>query len=67
MTETTQVASPWLTTEQLAERLHCTPQAIHNRRHKRKSLPRSIKSGNDRLYHVEDVEAWEREQREASA
>ena len=66
MTEAAQ-ASPWLTTEQLADRLHTTEQAIYNRRKKRKPLPRAVRSGRGLLFHIDDVTAWERERREASA
>ena len=45
----------WLDIENLADRWHTTPQAIHTRRH-RGDLPTPIKSGKRLLWDEADVE-----------
>ncbi len=61
-----QVASPWLTIEQLADRWQTTVAAVYKLRN-RGSTPKAIKVGKSLRFHVDDVTAWERERREASA
>ena len=51
--------STFLTTEELAERWHMTPGAVHNRRSRGDSMPKSIKTGKLRLWPLEEVEAYE--------
>ena len=60
----TQTASPWLTIEQFAGRLQTTVQAVYKLRHLGKA-PRAAKVGKSLRFHVDDVAAWERDQREA--
>lgn len=48
-----------LTTAQLAERWHVTANAVRVAQSRGKA-PRSIKRGNQRLYPLAEVEAWER-------
>lgn len=51
----------FLTIEQVAERWHTTPQAIHARRH-RGNMPTPIKSGKRLLWNEADIERFEDEQ-----
>lgn len=50
-----------LTTSELADRWHTSPNAIRVRR-SRGNAPRSIKPGKERLYPIAEVEAFERRQ-----
>ena len=59
-------AGPWLTIDQLAARLQKTVEATYKLRHIGKA-PRAIKIGKELRFHIDDVTAWERERREASA
>ncbi len=63
---TTQAATPWLTTPQLAERWQTTEQALLKLRHLGKT-PRAIKIGKSLRWHIDDVTAFETQRREASA
>jgi hypothetical protein len=49
-----------LTTSQLAERWHTSPNAIRIRR-SRGNAPESIPGGRERLWPLPAVEAWERD------
>lgn len=60
----TTTASPWLTIEQLADRLQTTVQATYKLRHLGK-LPPAVRVGKSLRFHVDDVIAWERTQRAA--
>ena len=53
--------STWLTTEELAARLHVTPKTLWNW-HLNSIGPAPVKVGRRLLYRVEAVEAWEKEQ-----
>ncbi len=55
-----------LTTEEVADRFRTSAETVRYWRHTGKG-PRSFKVGKRVLYAIEDVEAWEREAREAAA
>jgi predicted DNA-binding transcriptional regulator AlpA len=55
------MADVWLTTEELAERLHLAPKTLWNWNLQGVG-PTPVKVGRRLLYRVEAVEAWEREQ-----
>jgi DNA-binding transcriptional MerR regulator len=52
------VKGPWLTTEQLAERMHQSPNTVRYWTYQGTG-PASTKFGHRRLYRLSDVEAWE--------
>lgn len=56
--------SPFLTVEELAERWHTTPKAVHNMKHK---LPPVVKIGRRLLWDMSDIEAYEAGRREEPA
>lgn len=66
MAQTTGTNAPWLTIEQLAERWQDTVRALYARRH-RGQMPRGVKLGRELRFHIDDVEEYERRQREAAS
>jgi excisionase family DNA binding protein len=58
--------TPWLTVDQLADRLHTTVAAVYKQRHLGK-MPTAVKAGRALLFHRDDVERWEAKQREAAS
>jgi hypothetical protein len=58
--------SPHLTVAELAARWRTTPQAIYNKRHRRKA-PRGFRSGKKLLFPISDVEAFEAAERDNDA
>lgn len=61
MTEGITIASDWLDTDQVAERLHVTRGAVRKWRTE-KTGPAAHKFGRHLRYHVDDVDAWAKEQ-----
>ncbi len=61
-----ETVSPWLTIEQLADRWQTTVAAVYKLR-SRGSTPKAIKVGKSLRFHLDDVQAFERQRREASA
>lgn len=55
-----------LTTEEAADRLRCSPQALYNLRH-RGEAPRAFRRGRRLLWPERDLNAWVAAQVEASA
>lgn len=53
----TQPASPYMTTKELAEILHTTPNGVRVRRH-RGQAPQGFRSGRQLLFRRTVVEAW---------
>jgi excisionase family DNA binding protein len=58
--------TPWLTIEQMADRLQTTVQGVYKLRHHGKT-PRAAKWGRSLRWHIDDVTAWETQQREAAS
>lgn len=54
------MSSPFLTAQQLAARWHLTPKTLSNWRNVRKG-PNFIKVGKSVLYHLNEVETYEKE------
>jgi excisionase family DNA binding protein len=59
------MASPWLTIEELAERLHLSVKTLQNW-HLLGRGPTAVKVGRRLLYKLATVEKWEREQERLS-
>jgi DNA-binding transcriptional regulator YiaG len=59
------MASPWLTTEELADRLHLTPKTLANWKLEGRG-PTPVKVGRRLLYRLETVERWEKQQERLS-
>jgi excisionase family DNA binding protein len=58
--------SPWLSVEDLAARLNLSPATVRKLRADRKA-PLGIRMGKRVRFHIDDVIAWERDRRQASA
>jgi excisionase family DNA binding protein len=56
----------WLSVEDLASRTGLPVQTIYTLRGKRKA-PRGTRIGRQVRFHIDDVIAWERDQRQAGA
>jgi hypothetical protein len=59
------MSTTWLTSRQLAERLHVTPKTLRNWRLNGLG-PNGVKIGRQVLTREEEVERWERAQEAAS-
>lgn len=59
-------AKMWLSIEELAARLGLSPYTVRQLRFDGKA-PRGTRLGKRVRFHIDDVIAWERERREASA
>jgi excisionase family DNA binding protein len=59
------MASPWLTTEELADRLHLSIKTLQNWKLEGRG-PTAVKVGRRLLYKLTTVEKWEREQEKLS-
>lgn len=58
-------SSPWLSIEELADRLGLPVSSVWKLRSQRKG-PRGVRMGKRLRFHLEDVLAWEQERRNAS-
>ena len=56
---------PWLTGEEVAERLHIEPPTLHTWRYKG-TAPKGTKIGRRILYRLSDVIAWEHQQEQGA-